>query len=145
MPVIQLFPAFKRRRQEATNSLHPGRRKVSRPQSGEVWALGQRFLRSQILFMDNPTDMTFLKRMIGPIVVALMVIGLQPCVGTVNSDVYLRLQSSRDALLTQERDISKSYDEVTRQIDVLRERQALLDSYLAQTRAAIRDVERAMQ
>jgi hypothetical protein len=46
--------------------------------------------------------------------------------------------------MTQERDIRKSYDDVSRQIDELRQKQALLDSYLTQTRNAIRDVERAM-
>ncbi|HEY9716198.1 MAG TPA: hypothetical protein V6C69_01910 [Trichormus sp.] len=94
--------------------------------------------------MDNQTDMTALKKMILPVALALLIGGVQPCVGTVNSDVFLRLRASRDALLAQERDIQISYDEVTRQIDELREKQALLDSYLAQTRDAIKGVEKAM-
>jgi hypothetical protein len=60
------------------------------------------------------------------------------------SDIFERLKDSRDALLAQEREIQRSYDDVNRQMDELRQKQALLDSYLNQTRSAIREVERAM-
>jgi len=96
-----------------------------------------------VLLMHNLTDKTALQKMILPIALGLLIVGVQPCVGS--SDVYLRLQTSRDALLVQERDIRSSYDDVTRQIDDLRQKQALLDSYLTQTRVAIRGVERAME
>jgi hypothetical protein len=94
--------------------------------------------------MHNLSDRPALKKVIIPIALGLLIVGVQPCVGSVNSDVYLRLQASRNALLAQERDLTASYDEVTHQIDDLRKKQALLDSYLAQTRDAIRGVERAM-
>ena len=78
-----------------------------------------------------------------PIALALTLLGAQPS-GKSASDLYMRLQSTRDSLVTQERDLRKSYDDVTRQIDGLRQKQSLLDSYISQTRNAIRDVERAM-
>lgn len=78
-----------------------------------------------------------------PVALALTILSVQPG-NSSNGDLYIRLQTTRDALITQERDIRKSYDDVTRQIDDLRQKQALLDSYLTQTRSAIRDVERAM-
>ena len=79
-----------------------------------------------------------------PIAVALAFLGVPPGVRSANSDLYMRLQSTRDALIAQERDIKRSYDDVTRQMEDLRQKQSLLDSYLVQTRNAIRDVERAM-
>ncbi len=97
-----------------------------------------------MLLMHNLTNMTALKKMIVPSALGLLIVGVQPCVGSANSDVFSQLQASRDALLAQERDIRASYDQVTRQIDELRRKQALLDSYLTQTRDAIRGVERAM-
>lgn len=97
-----------------------------------------------MLRMHNQTEMS-LKKMIVPLALGILIGVILPRVGAAASDAYLRLQSSRDALLVQERDIRTSYDEVTRQIDDLRKKQALLDSYLTQTRAAIRGVERAME
>jgi hypothetical protein len=97
-----------------------------------------------MLLMHNLSDMAALRKTIIPIALGLLIVGIRPCVGSVNSDVFLRLQASHDALLAQERDLTASYDEVTREIDDLRKKQDLLDSYLAQTRDAIRGVERAM-
>ena len=96
------------------------------------------------MLMHKLTDMKALHKMTVPIALGLLVAGVQPCVWAA-TDIFLRLQASRDALLAQERDIRTSYDEVTRQIDDLRKKQALLDSYLTQTRVAIRGVERAME
>jgi hypothetical protein len=85
------------------------------------------------------------KALLLPIALGLMLITAQPDVrSAANSDLYIRLQSTRDALIAQERDLHKSYDDVGRQIDSLRQKQATLESYMAQTRSAIRDVERAM-
>jgi hypothetical protein len=84
------------------------------------------------------------KKLVVPIALALTILGVQPGNGAVGEDVVQRLQTTRDALIVQERDIRRSYDDVTRQIDELRRKQALLDSYLTQTRNAIRDVERAI-
>ncbi len=95
--------------------------------------------------MHKLTDMKAPQKVIVSIALGLLIVGLQPSVVSAASDVFLRLQASRDALLGQERDIRTSYDEVTRQIDDLRKKQALLDSYLTQTRVAIRGVERAME
>ncbi len=94
-------------------------------------------------FMADQTKLT-VKRLVVPATVALLLTFLQPVIAALNDDLRLQLQTSRDALILQEKDISKSYDDVTRQIDALRKKQALLDSYLKQTRDAIRDVERAM-
>jgi hypothetical protein len=84
------------------------------------------------------------KNLVVPLVLALMLLGTQPSVRSANSELYLRLLSTRDALIAQDRDLRKSYDDVGRQIDGLRQRQSLLQSYMTQTRDAIRDVERAM-
>ena len=98
------------------------------------------------MLMHNLTDLPALqKKKIVLIALGVLLIGAPLSVGSATSDVFLRLQTSRDALLAQERDIRTSYDEVGRQIDDLRKKQALLDSYLTQTRAAIRGVERAME
>ncbi len=86
----------------------------------------------------------FVAGIVVPTALALTVLVVQPVVGALNGDLYLRLQTTRNALVSQEREITKSYDDVTRQIDELRKKQLLLDSYLRQTRDAIRDVERAM-
>lgn len=84
------------------------------------------------------------KKLVVPIALALTILGVQPGVGSVSADVLQRLQTTRDALVAQEREIRRSYDDVSRQIDELRQKQSLLDSYLVQTRNAIRDVERAI-
>ncbi len=98
-----------------------------------------------MLFMRNLTNMSALQKIgVSMVALGILVVGALPRVSAA-SDVFLRLQASRDALLGQERDIRISYDEVTRQIDDLRKKQALLDSYLTQTRVAIRGVERAME
>lgn len=93
--------------------------------------------------MADQTKLT-LKRLVVPTTVALLITFFQPVVAALNDDLRIQLQVSREALILQEKDISKSYDDITRQIDELRKKQALLDSYLKQTRDAIRDVERAM-
>jgi hypothetical protein len=82
------------------------------------------------------------KKLVVPIALVLA-LAAQPSGNSAN-ELLLRLQSTRDALFAQERDLRKSYDDVTRQIDDLRRKQSLLDSYLTQTRNAIRDVDRAM-
>lgn len=94
-------------------------------------------------FVARKTELTA-TRVVMPTALALTVLVMQPVVGALNGDLYLRLQTTRNALVSQEREITKSYDDVTRQIDELRKKQLLLDSYLRQTRDAIRDVERAM-
>ncbi len=93
--------------------------------------------------MADQTKLT-VNPLVVPTTLALMVTFFQPVIGAVNEELHSQLQASLDALVLQEKDISRSYDDVTRQIDVLRKKQALLDSYRKQTRDAIRDVERAM-
>ncbi|HEY9678883.1 MAG TPA: hypothetical protein V6C76_12815 [Drouetiella sp.] len=90
-------------------------------------------------------ELTARKKLTAALALGLLIAAIPPCVSAAGSDVFLRLQASRDALLGQERDLRNSYDDVTRQIDDLRKKQALLDSYLTQTRSAIRGVERAME
>lgn len=74
----------------------------------------------------------------------LAALAVLPVAGETNAELYSRLEATRAALLSQEREINKSYDDVTRQIDELRRRQVVLDAYRRQTRDAIRDVERAL-
>lgn len=84
------------------------------------------------------------KKLVVPLLLALMLLSAQAGVRSANSELYARLESTRSALLGQERDLRKSYDDVSRQIDELRQKQSTLQSYMTQTRNAIRDVERAM-
>jgi len=95
-------------------------------------------------FVSGQTELT-IKQLVVPAALALTILIMQPVAGSYNDEVFLRLQATRDALVSQEKEIGKSYDNVTRQIDELRKRQVLLDSYRRQTLDAIRDVERAME
>jgi hypothetical protein len=61
-----------------------------------------------------------------------------------DSHIFSKLAASRDALLAQQREIQRSYDDVARQIDELKAKQAMLDTYSKETQTAIREVERAM-
>lgn len=61
-----------------------------------------------------------------------------------DSAPYLKLKDSRDALLIQQREVTRSYNEVQLQIDELRRRQAILESYLQQLNRSIRDVDGAL-
>jgi septal ring factor EnvC (AmiA/AmiB activator) len=58
--------------------------------------------------------------------------------------IYNKLGATRDALLSQEREIQRSYEETNRKIDELKQRQAVLDAYLRQTSRAIADIEKSM-
>jgi septal ring factor EnvC (AmiA/AmiB activator) len=87
--------------------------------------------------------MSALKKLCAAIIFASFLLLCLPIDGSA-SDIYERLKDSRDALLAQEREIQRSYDDVARQVDELHQKQSLLDSYLNQTRSAIREVERAM-
>jgi hypothetical protein len=60
------------------------------------------------------------------------------------SEFYNRLLESHDALTAQERELQRAYDDVTKKIDDLKQKQDLLDSYLRQTRVSIKDVDRAL-
>lgn len=59
-------------------------------------------------------------------------------------DPYDRLKASRDAMLSQQREVQRSYNEVNTQIDELRRQQSILEQYLQQLDRSIRDVDRAM-
>lgn len=63
---------------------------------------------------------------------------------TTGSRAYDRLAASRDALLAQQRDIQRAYDDLARQMDEIKRKMTLLDAYAHQTDNAIRDVDRAM-
>jgi septal ring factor EnvC (AmiA/AmiB activator) len=58
--------------------------------------------------------------------------------------VLNNLKRSRDALLTQQADIQRAYDDTSRQVDVLQQKLAKLDGYLRQLDQALRDVNRAI-
>ncbi len=60
------------------------------------------------------------------------------------SEMHKRLLASRDALIAQEKEIQRAYDEVSRRINELKEKQALLDHYLRATDQSIRSVDRAI-
>ena len=78
------------------------------------------------------------------VVLALLLSGWGRAVSSLDNQASTKLLQSRDALLSEERDIQRAYEEVSRQIDELQRKQALLDSYLRQVHGAIRDVDRAM-
>ncbi|HEY9733193.1 MAG TPA: hypothetical protein V6C89_14845 [Drouetiella sp.] len=113
------------------------------PRKAEHTPLSQSCCNSLSKFWNGRINVT-IKHLFVPTALVLTILSVQPGDGAANGDLYVRLQTTRDALITQERDIRKTYDDVSRQIDELRQKQALLDSYLTQTRNAIRDVERAM-
>jgi DNA repair exonuclease SbcCD ATPase subunit len=58
--------------------------------------------------------------------------------------VLNNLKRSRDALLTQQSDLQRAYDETARQIDALQNKLARIDGYLRQVDQALRDVNRAI-
>ncbi len=58
--------------------------------------------------------------------------------------VVNNLRRSRDALLAQQADIQRAYDDTARQVDVLQQKLAKLDAYLRQVDQALRDVNRAI-
>lgn len=61
-----------------------------------------------------------------------------------DSAVYDKLSSSRDALLSQKREVLRSRQEVAVQIHELQRQEGILDNYLNQLDRSIIDVERAM-
>lgn len=61
-----------------------------------------------------------------------------------DSYVLNNLKRSRDALLTQQSDLQRAYDETARQIDSLQNKLARIDGYLRQVDQALRDVNRAI-
>lgn len=62
-----------------------------------------------------------------------------------DSDVYFKLKSSRDALLSQRKEVERAQAEVDDKLQTLEKKQALLDSYVRQLDKSIRDVEDAMR
>jgi len=77
------------------------------------------------------------------VILAVVLSGWGRAVSSLDNQASNKLLQSRDALLSEERDIQRAYDEVSRQINELQRKQALLDSYLSQVHGAIRDVDRA--
>ena len=67
-----------------------------------------------------------------------------PPAQAMDADVRYKLTQSRYALLAQLKEIQRNYDDASRQIDDLRKKQSLLDSYRRETDAAIREVDRAI-
>lgn len=74
----------------------------------------------------------------------VLMLAATPQASAQDTDVRGKLSISRDALLAQLREIQRNYDDVSRQIDDLRRKQALLDSYRKETESAVTEVERAM-
>ena len=70
--------------------------------------------------------------------------GTPPARAAMDSAVLAKLLASRDALLAQLKEIQRNYDDVTRDIEELRKKQDLLDSYRRETEQAIAQLERAM-
>lgn len=61
-----------------------------------------------------------------------------------DSAVYDKLSASRDALLSQKREVLRSRQEVSVHIQELQRQEGILDNYLNQLDRSITDVERAM-
>ena len=77
-----------------------------------------------------------------PVVAATLVSVVAPA--PASDSTYLKLKDSRDALLIQQREVQRSYNEMQAQIDELRRRQALLEAYLHQLDRSVRDVDGAL-
>lgn len=58
--------------------------------------------------------------------------------------VVNNLKRSRDALLAQQADIQRAYDDTARQVEALQQKLSKLDAYLRQVDQALRDVNRAI-
>ncbi|HEY9790663.1 MAG TPA: hypothetical protein V6D22_09715 [Candidatus Obscuribacterales bacterium] len=78
------------------------------------------------------------------VAISLIVLEANRPAVALDTDVRAKLSVSRDALLAQLKEIQRNYDDVSRQMDDLRRKQALLDSYRQETESAISEVERAM-
>lgn len=61
------------------------------------------------------------------------------------SNIYSNLERSRDALLSQQAELQKAYDDTRKQIDNLNGRLNRIDSYLRQINSALKDVEDVMR
>lgn len=58
--------------------------------------------------------------------------------------VYNNLMKSRDALVTQQQELQRAYDETQKQIDALNAKLTRYDTYLKQLNASLRDVDTAL-
>lgn len=59
--------------------------------------------------------------------------------------VYQNLMKSRDALLSQQAELQRVYDETRRQMDVLNARMTKIEAYMRQVNSSLRDVEDAIR
>ena len=54
------------------------------------------------------------------------------------------LKRSRDALLDQQTELQKAYDDTSRQVDTLQQKLTRINNYLNQINLSLRDVDRAL-
>mgnify|MGYP003386535351 CR=1 FL=1 len=78
------------------------------------------------------------------VLTALVPVVIQESSAYVDQMVYDNLKKSRDALLNQQSELQKAYDDTAKQIDVLQQRLARIDAYSRQVRSALKDVDDAM-
>lgn len=62
-----------------------------------------------------------------------------------DQQVYNNLMKSRDALISQQAELQRAYDETQKQIDALNQRLVRIDSYLKQVNSSVKDVDTALQ
>ena len=78
------------------------------------------------------------------VLITLSIMSFAPC-NSYDTGVYNNLKQSRDALLGQQAELQRAYDDVRQQIGRLNSRLDRLDSYLRQVNAALKDVEDSMR
>lgn len=61
-----------------------------------------------------------------------------------DQQVYNNLLKSKDALVTQQAELQRAYDETQKQIDALNAKLGRLDTYLKQVNTSIKDVDTAL-
>jgi peptidoglycan hydrolase CwlO-like protein len=79
--------------------------------------------------------------------IVLSILGLMHPIAcnSYDSEVYSNLKRSRDALLGQQAELQRAYDDVHKQIGYLNAKLDRLDAYMRQVNSALKDVEQSMR
>ena len=78
------------------------------------------------------------------VVATIVAVTAASAMGGSYNDVVNNLQRSRDALLNQQAELQRAYDETQKQVDVLNQKLARIDSYMKQVDQSVRDVNRSI-
>lgn len=70
--------------------------------------------------------------------------GQQTSSAAYDSVVYDNLKKSRDALLAQQTELQRAYDETAKQIDYLNGKLTRINAYLKQVSSSLKDVDDAL-